>query len=450
MRKNQVATRRILKFRRLLVAVITGTVVWGAAANAQVVKGSGTADTIPVFAGNSTIGNSIVSQSGGNVNVTGGVKTSGPVTAPSFNGSFSGNGSGLSNVNASMFGGLGPTSFAQLGNSNTFGANQTIDGNLNLLGSMNSSLILQGNLTDSSGEIGANVIGGFGGNGSFAGNSVASDIVGATIAGGGGALNSSNPLPNTVTGVWGTVGGGVGNTAGGRYGTVSGGINNTANGYISSVVGGGELNASSGVNSTVGGGLHNTASGTYATVPGGRENTAGGSDSFAAGSEANANSNGSFVWNDGTGGGLNDFGAHTFSARASGGFAFYTAPGTSTGAYLPAGSGSWSSLSDRYLKANLMPVDGEAILKRLATVPILTWNYKTQSDSVRHMGPMAQDFREAFGLGEDEKHISTVDSEGIALAAIQALYQEKQQEVSQLQDRLKSLENRLSTLESSK
>ena len=66
------------------------------------------------------------------------------------------------------------------------------------------------------------------------------------------------------------------------------------------------------------------------------------------------------------------------------------------------------------------------------------------------MGPMAEDFREAFGLGEDEKHISTVDSEGVALAAIQALYQEKQQEVRQLNDRLTMLEKHLATLESSK
>jgi len=95
-------------------------------------------------------------------------------------------------------------------------------------------------------------------------------------------------------------------------------------------------------------------------------------------------------------------------------------------------------------------VDGHAILERLASLPISTWNYKTQADSVRHLGPMAQDFRAAFGLGEDEKHISNVDSEGVALAAIQALYQEKQQEVSELQDRLTQLEKRLAALESSK
>src|SRR5262249_3631533 len=145
-----------------------------------------------------------------------------------------------------------------------------------------------------------------------------------------------------------------------------------------------------------------------------------------------------------------DIGPNSFVARASGGFAFYTAGGTSTGAFLPSGSGSWASLSDRNVKANLMAVDGHAILERVASLPIATWNYKTQADSVRHIGPMAQDFRAAFGLGEDETHISTVDSEGVALVAIQALYQEKQQEVSQLKEQMTKLEKRLAALESSK
>jgi len=58
----------------------------------------------------------------------------------------------------------------------------------------------------------------------------------------------------------------------------------------------------------------------------------------------------------------------------------------------------------------------------VAEVAILTWNYKTQDDSIRHIGPMAQDFRAAFGLGEDDKRITTIDADGVALAAIQALY----------------------------
>jgi hypothetical protein len=40
---------------------------------------------------------------------------------------------------------------------------------------------------------------------------------------------------------------------------------------------------------------------------------------------------------------------------------------------------------------------------------------------VRHVGPRAQDFAAAFGVGEDDRHIHVVDASGVALAAIQAL-----------------------------
>ena len=81
-------------------------------------------------------------------------------------------------------------------------------------------LTLQGNLTFGQGTESANVIGGFGGNSQFPGNSVASGVVGATIAGGGGASNGAS-LPNTVSGNWGTVGGGSGNLAYNWFSTVA-------------------------------------------------------------------------------------------------------------------------------------------------------------------------------------------------------------------------------------
>ena len=61
-----------------------------------------------------------------------------------------------------------------------------------------------------------------------------------------------------------------------------------------------------------------------------------------------------------------------------------------------------------------MPVNGQAVLARLAEVPITTWNYETQDPTIRHMGPMAQDFHAAFGLGESERHIPTIDADGVA------------------------------------
>jgi len=138
-----------------------------------------------------------------------------------------------------------------------------------------------------------------------------------------------------------------------------------------------------------------------------------------------------------------------FIAQASGGFALYTAPNGTAGAILLPGSGSWSSQSDRNVKSNLMRVDGQAMLMRLAALPIATWNYKEQPESTRHMGPMAQDFHEAFGLGEDDRYISTVDAEGVAMAAIQALYQlsqEKDREIQQLTREVKELQTKMARL----
>jgi hypothetical protein len=51
---------------------------------------------------------------------------------------------------------------------------------------------------------------------------------------------------------------------------------------------------------------------------------------------------------------------------------------------------------------------------------------------------MAQDFRAAFGLGADERHIGTIDESGVALAAIQALAKEN----AELRQRLEVLEHR--------
>jgi hypothetical protein len=110
-----------------------------------------------------------------------------------------------------------------------------------------------------------------------------------------------------------------------------------------------------------------------------------------------------------------------FVARAAGGVTFYSNAGMTTGVSLAAGGGSWDTLSDRRMKTNFRALDGEALLAKLATVPILEWNYVSQDASVRHVGPMAQDFRAAFGLGADDRHINTLDPDGISLKAIQAL-----------------------------
>src|SRR6185369_6545394 len=192
-------------------------------------------------------------------------------------------------------------------------------------------------------------------------------------------------------------------------------------------VGGGQLNSALASFATVAGGQDNKASGVGSMVAGGFVNQANGEASFAAGVDATANNDNSFVWSGGAYYGLSDTGPGQFVAAAPGGFFFYTSIWSTVGATLPSGSGSWNSLSDRNVKENFSDIDGKALLAKLASLPILTWNYKAQSTSIRHMGPTAQDFHEAFNLGEDEKHISTVDAQGVALAAIQELYKITQQ-----------------------
>ena len=59
------------------------------------------------------------------------------------------------------------------------------------------------------------------------------------------------------------------------------------------------------------------------------------------------------------------------------------------------------------------------------------------------MGPFAEDFAASFGLGNDEKHIATVDESGVAFAAIQGLNQKVENENAKLREQNADLESRL-------
>jgi len=268
---------------------------------------------------------------------------------------------------------------------------------------------------------------------------------------------------NTASGSSGTVGGGLRNTASGPGSTVSGGFSNVAinhsnnvsggwqniaSGTFSSTVGGGRVNLASGSYSTVGGGGGNTASGNDSTVGGGVGNTASGNDSTVGGGASNTASgvyswaggrraktqtadaspiphDGAFVWADSSDLDFHSTANDQFSARATGGVRFVTAingTGTPTaGVSLAPGDSAWAVLSDRAAKENWVDVDGHQVLDRLVAMPIGWWNYKAQSADVRHIGPTAQDFRAAFGLGRGDTTIATIDADGVALAAIQGL-----------------------------
>ena len=112
----------------------------------------------------------------------------------------------------------------------------------------------------------------------------------------------------------------------------------------------------------------------------------------------------------------------------------------SSGAHLTAG-GVWTNASDANLKENFRPVDGAELLEKIEELPVSEWNYKVESDAVTHIGPTAQDFQKVFGVGENDKSISTIDPSGIALAAIKELSKQNRELKDQNAKLMKKLED---------
>ncbi len=232
-------------------------------------------------------------------------------------------------------------------------------------------------------------------------NSVGDGVVGAVVAGGGRVGGG-----NVVTGNYGVIGGGANNGAE-LYGTAAGGLANAAASYAA-----------------IGGGQFNQASGLYSSIPGGRYNNALGDYSVASGVAATATNAHEFVWS-GSAAGFNPASvglwggqtAGTFNAKADTGFYFESGVVSCT---LSAAATGWQCSSDRALKENIRSIDAKAVLERVAALPISTWFIKGYDQL--HMGPMAQDFRAAFGLGASDKTINSTDVQGVALAAIQGLH----------------------------
>jgi len=282
---------------------------------------------------------------------------------------------------------------------------------------------------------------------------VSSDGELATIAGGSknvagnntGSPLATGPLAGTLPGQGATVGGGGQNRATGVVATVAGGFNNLVSGNGATVAGGVSNQATGDFSFAAG--LNAMATGNGATVAGGESNQATGNFSFAAGFNARAQHEGSFVWNDSTGqnGAFSDDSANQFAVRATGGVFFTTAINPSdnqstegcdidtSGNFSCTGNASFAGMSytsDRAMKAGFEPVAASDVLKRVAALPVMSWTFKGQT--VRHIGPMAQDFYAAFKVGADDKHISITDAQGVALAAIQGLYQMIQARDAQL------------------
>ncbi len=315
----------------------------------------------------------------------------------------------------------------------------------------------------------------------------------------------------------GTVASGVASTAMGWSSTASGvastamGIVTTASGVASTAMGSGTVASGEGSTAT---GNDTTASGQNSTSMG-NTTTASGYSSTAMGRRALANNRGSFVWADSQNADFASTADNQFSIRASGGvrlsddtsalsfgntgrqmlnlwgtthaigvqanttyfrtgtrFSWYrggtfsnteNSPGTGGTVAMTLTSsgltvnGTFISSSDRNVKQDFQPVDSLAVLDKVVALPLSEWTYQADEERSRHVGPMAQDFRAAFGLGADDKHIATVDADGVALAAIQGLnrkvevqraaMEQKETEITELQRQNAELLRRLEAIE---
>ena len=263
----------------------------------------------------------------------------------------------------------------------------------------------------------------------------------ATVGGGGG---NTGDTQNSATASYSTIAGGGGNNASGFAGAIAGGISNSAGSY--GAIGGGGNNAASGQYATVGGGNGNVASGNLAIVSGGAFNSALGIASFAAGFRAKAVNNGCFAWADNTNADFSCTTNNAFTARAAGGVYLYTSANLATGCQIPAGGGAWSCTSSRETKTDFTTMNPIDVLTRVASLQMTQWRYRTEVSGARHVGPMAEDFHAAFGLGDSTKTINVMDASGIALAAIQGLHQmvkDKNREIDTLKRDLAAIKKKL-------
>lgn len=329
-----------------------------------------------------------------------------------------------------------------------------------------------------------NVIGG------YLGNMVEGGVFGAFIGGGGtsGYINKVFDNYGTIGGGYAntaghdvydayaaTVSGGSDNVAGHRYTSIGGGYMNTADRQFATI-GGGCFNVSQHQYATVGGGTNNYCRGDAATIaggasnkiglygyaaaiPGGYKNGAYGMFSVAAGNKAKAHHNGSIVFaaNSATWVSPADSvisgGEEQMVLRADGGLYITNTCGiapytpnllinTSTGAYL-SDAGVWTNAFDEGAITGKESIDKDEILKKVASLEISRWSLKNEPAGTAHIGPTASSFNNTFGLARDGATISTIDPAGIALAAIQALYQQielKNAQIAGLERRLKALE----------
>jgi trimeric autotransporter adhesin len=208
------------------------------------------------------------------------------------------------------------------------------------------------------------------------------------------------------------------NTIVGGTGGFAAGINNSCAGFTCVALG--YTNTATGQGS-VAIGYRVTADASYSVALGHRASSNGHTGVFVIGDQSTTDSIEASVDNQ-------------FSARYAGGYRLYTNAVTTVGVSLNAGGSTWNAISDRNRKELFLPVDGESVLARIRAMPVTTWRYIDEQDrSIRHMGPMAQDWDRAFGFSGDSTTINTGDFDGVNFAAAKALEERTAAQQAQIQ-----------------
>lgn len=237
-----------------------------------------------------------------------------------------------------------------------------------------------------------------------------------------------------------TVASGAGSTAIGYYGQASGpaslalGDHSVASGGASIAMG---YQATVSVNDAIAIGAGAIASG-VASIAIGNASTAGRSGSIAIGDQSADTP-------------VEATAQNQFVVRAAGGTRIYSSDTSlEIGVELRPGESGWYVISDKNRKQEFRALDGNQVLARIRTMPIQEWSYIGSGPRARHVGPTAQDFRAAFGLGTSDLSINTVDIDGINLFAIQQLierYEMLKSEHEALRNEVSDLRARLERLE---
>lgn len=91
------------------------------------------------------------------------------------------------------------------------------------------------------------------------------------------------------------------------------------------------------------------------------------------------------------------------------------------------------------------PADAGTMLERVRSLEVRRWQYR-DADNTVHIGPMAEEFHDTFGVGADDR-IEHADAEGVTLASVQALADELEQRESMIDDLEAELREKESTLD---